>query len=176
MSSLKGQSTLEYLLSFSLFIAIVIYIYLMYMANVPKFVETAKIENIRSKSFQLSQHLISDVGYPADWYIYADDLIKRIGLSDQNYNQQNMLSKLKIDRLQQVCGGEGYGKVQNWLALNQSFSIYISDIDPNTGIRTPMASCSPPIPARGVVNVTIQRIVAYNDGGNTKVGEILIQV
>jgi len=77
--SLKGQLTLEYLISFFIFLSLVIYVYYALSSNIPNFVGKIEKENIRSENYQLSELLINDDGEPWNW---DEANVERIGLFD----------------------------------------------------------------------------------------------
>lgn len=64
---MKGQATIEYLVSFIIFTGLIVYVYLSYSSNIPRFIEEVRKEDIRSKAFQLSEILINDPGNPVNW-------------------------------------------------------------------------------------------------------------
>ncbi|RKY23329.1 MAG: hypothetical protein DRP62_06125 [Planctomycetota bacterium] len=179
MSELKGQLTLEYLISFVVFIGLVVYIYLLYSKNIPSFVQEVEKEEVRSKVYQLSELLINDPGEPDDWDVNPP--IERIGLSDQNTNKPNLISKSKIDKLNNTfdCSVDAeYDELQDLFALNRQFSINISDIDQTNGQRTELFVC---MPRPGRIRRTgieskVTRITAYNDSGDIKLAEVIVKV
>lgn len=174
---MKGQLSIEYLISFVLFIALIGYIYLQYTRNIPYFIDEVKKEDKRAKAFQLSEILINDYGEPENWHTLPDNQIKRIGLSDNNIGQNNFVSKDKIDRLRNECN-EKSTNIIKWVGLNQSFSILIFEIDQNDGTRIPLISNCRILPKIIIesLNTTIKRYVSYKEGDTIKIAEVIIQV
>ena len=155
------------------------YIYLLYSKNIPSFVQEVEKEEVRSKVYQLSELLINDPGEPDDWDVNPP--IERIGLSDQNTNKPNLISKSKIDKLNNTfdCSVDAeYDELQDLFALNRQFSINISDIDQTNGQRTELFVC---MPRPGRIRRTgieskVTRITAYNDSGDIKLAEVIVKV
>jgi len=156
-----------------IFIGIIGYIYLSYSANIPKFVEEVRKEDIRSKAFQLSEILVNDPGQPKNWN--EGGTIKRIGLMDQNSNRQNLISKKKVEKLDTDfdCDTD-YDELQDKLAMNRTFSLIIFNIT-DDGKREPIYTCTPPSVV-GTINAKIIRIVVLNDSGTLSPAEVIIQM
>ncbi len=173
---MKGQMTVEYLISFMIFVGIIAYIYISYSANIPSFVEEVRKEDIRSKAFQLSEILVNDPGEPENW---DANTVERIGLLDESSNKQNLISGDKVEELSNnfPCPAQ-YDNLMNKLGMNETFAIIISKY---TGeIRQSIYTCNPPA-LIGTINVTIVRIVALNDtqsdpSGILRPGEVIIQM
>jgi hypothetical protein len=171
---LKGQLSIEYLVSFGIFVSTAIYVYLLYTSNIPGFLEEIKKENIRAEAYRLSELLVNDVGDPSNWNTRPYSEIKRIGLTDQNINQTNFISKLKIQGFEQKCQSS-FSDIQKWVGLDKPFSVLIFDINQITGERTLLSDCRPSLIAKSELNATVKRITAYSDGANKKLAEIIIQ-
>lgn len=179
---MKAQLTFQYLISFIAFIGLIIYIYISYSANIPAYIQTVKKEATRSKAYQLSELLINDPGEPVDWYQLSADNIKRIGLSDESLNRQNLISSKKIDKLNNnfICSTEAsYNLLRKKLGLeDKDFSIIISMIE-NDGSRNPLYDCIPSITAERTIKIT--RIVTINDTNSVPSGvlnatEVIVQM
>jgi hypothetical protein len=169
---LKGQLTIQYLASFIFFLGLVIYIYFSYSSNLPAYVEEVRKEDVRSKAFQLSEILLNDPGDPANWGPGINP--NRIGLSDENSNKTNLISKSKVDELESLCSN--FEVVQQKLALNRSFSIYIFNVSQSTGNRNLIADCIPPNFLKTSINATIKRITALNNTGKLELAELIVQM
>ncbi len=175
MVRIKAQLTIQYLASFILFVGIVILIYLSYSTNIPRFVEEVGKENTRSKAYQLSEILINNPGGPSNWNNINN--VKRIGLSDENQNKTNFISYTKVEQLKGlVCQNDAdFKEIQEKLALNRSFSIFIFNITDN-GNRDLLYNCSPSLFPKTVINATIKRITAMNNGGKIELAEVIVQM
>jgi hypothetical protein len=171
---IKAQLTIQYLASFIFFIGIVVLIYISYSTNIPRFVEEVNKENTRSKAYQLSEILINDPGRPINWNIST---VKRIGLSDEYWNKTNLISYSKVLEFKKFdCQNNAdFKKVQDRLALNRSFSIFIFNITEN-GNRDLLFSCSSPIFPKTMINATVKRITALNNNGKIELAEIIVQM
>jgi hypothetical protein len=172
---IKAQLTIQYLASFIFFIGIVVLIYLSYSANIPRFVEEVNKENTRSKAYQLSEILINDPGQPMNWNNLPKNQIKRIGLSDHTTNKTNLILKSKIDKFHDFDCYTNFKEVQDRLALNRSFSIFIFNITEN-GNRDLLFNCSSPVFPKTVINATVKRITALNNYGNIELAEVIVQM
>ena len=170
---MKGQLTIQYLASFIFFIGLIVYIYFAYSGNLPAFVEEVGKEDTRSKAFQLSEILLNDPGDPSNWG--PDTYPDRIGLSDENSNKTNFISRSKVDELESICSN--FDDVQQKLALNKPFSIYVFKIDQSTGVRTQILSdCVSPDFPKTTINATIKRITVLNESGYLKLAEMIVQM
>jgi len=173
---MKGQITVEYLISFIIFIGLIAYTYLSYSANIPRFTEDVKEETIRSEAYQISEILVNNPGQPVNWQSFAN--IKRIGLLDERFNKTNLISKAKIDKLKNNfdCNyPANYSYIMSKLKANRNFSFIISEIDWTNGNRNTLYMCTSPT-FFSSMNITIQRIAAYNDSGMIKPAEVIIQM
>lgn len=181
---MKAQLTLEYMVSLTLFIGIVIYIYFSYSATIPNFMEEVFKEDARAKAYQLSEILVNDHGEPIDW---DDDVkwlkkqINRTGLSDENFNKTNLISNAKVNRLKDPtegfnCTNSGnYTELKNLFALDREFSIIIFEIE-DDGNRNLLFSCFPPFDLKTPIQAKVTRITAYTDGSDVKKAEVIVQV
>ena len=159
---------------------LVIYIYFSYSANLPAFVEEVRKEDVRSKAFQLSEILLNDPGDPADWWGGSAPNIKRIGLSDENSNKTNLISKLKVDKLDSLCRPPtgNFENVQQKLALDKPFSIHVFNFSQDSGERNLIIDCIPTDFPKTSINATIKRITVLNntDTGELELAEIIVQM
>ncbi|NCN39490.1 MAG: hypothetical protein COY38_05145 [Candidatus Aenigmarchaeota archaeon CG_4_10_14_0_8_um_filter_37_24] len=176
---MKGQLTLEYLISFVAFIVFIVFIYLQYSSNIPSFIAEASKEDSRSKTYQLSEILLNNNGEPKDW---DQSNVKRIGLSYDygNSNQTNLLSLKKITEFNTKCSGglNSYLSVQEILSFDQPFSVRFYEIT-NNGQRNIILNCAPPasIAKKTGMMTTITRITAFVDNaGVRKTGELVVEV
>jgi len=177
---MKGQLTSEYLISFVIFIGLIAYTYFSYSSNIPRFIEEVRKENIRSEAFQLSELIVNNPGEPKNW---DDDFpnLRRIGLLDERFNKSNLISEDKIDELDNNfdCNDlNDYNLFMSLLGANRNFSLIISEIDETGGNRIKMYTCLSPTTVILPINITIQRIVAYNDSVSLEIkpAEVIIQM
>jgi hypothetical protein len=138
--------------------------------------EEVEKEDLRSKAYQLSEILVNDPGEPENWDTAGS--IKRIGLNDETYNKNNLISLGKVTALESRCGN--YDEVKNLLGLDKSFSIIVFNISQSTGDRLtpPLCSCVSPDLIKTSINTTVRRITAlYNDNnGGIELAEIIVQM
>lgn len=177
MVEIKAQLTIQYLASFIFFIGLVVLVYLAYSANIPRFVQDVEKENTYSKAYQLSEILVNDPGHPRNWNDIDDNTFKRLGLSDENLNKTNLISYDKVRELaSKNCNNNNeFRLIQDKLAMNRSFSIFIFNITEN-GNREPLVTCTSSIFPKEAINVTVKRITAFNKDGKIGLAEIIIQM
>ena len=161
---MKGQLTIQYLASFIFFLGLVIYIYFSYSANLPAYVEEVRKEDVRSKAFQLSEILLND---------------PEVGLSDENSNKTNLISKNKLDQFESLCSD--FDDVQQKLVFNKSFSVYVFNVsqDPaDLGKRNKIINCTSPDFPKTSINATIKRITVLNntDTKELELAELIVQM
>ena len=177
MVEIKAQLTIQYLASFIFFIGLVVLVYLAYSANIPRFVKEVDKENIYSKAYQLSEILVNNPGEPPSWSNI--DNAKRLGLSDQYSNKSNLILNSKVQELKNNihCFQDvaDFKKIQDKLAMNISFSIFIFNITEN-GDRKPLFDCTPSAFPRTAVNATVKRITALNNSGRIELAEVIVQM
>lgn len=172
---MKGQITIEYLISFIIFVGLIAYTYLSYSSNIPMFTEEVRKEVIRSEAYQLSELIVNNPGEPENW---ESTSIKRIGLLDERFNKTNFISEDKIDKLKNYfdCNyPANYSYIMSKLKSNRNFSFIIFEIDLINGNRINHYICNAPT-VYSSINLTIQRIATYNDSGVIKLAEIIIQM
>ena len=144
---------------------------MLYINNIPIFVDDVRKDATRSETFQISELLINDPGEPVNWNLSN---VKRVGLQNQNQNKQNLIDKAKIDILYD-CSTQ-YQEFQRKIGTTREFSLIIFDINSVNGQRTLLYSCFPPQITKTTVNATVKRVTAYTDGGQTKLAELIVQV
>lgn len=175
MLSLKGQLTIEYMLSFLAFIGLMLFIYFQYSSNIPDFMGEADKENSRSVAYQLSEVLLNNPGHPSDW---DETSVERVGLSSELENRENLVSLSKIEDVQSLCSSN-YENLREKLAFERPFSLYFYEIQ-SGGARNGLLSCSPPGSLREVteINVIVRRIATFYDYNDdtVKLGELVIEV
>ncbi len=140
---MKGFQEIEFIISVFVFITTISFVTLVIINNVPLFYNIALTENIKAKSYQFSEILLFDEGYPKNWDTMQLSGINRIGLSTgQNY----FLSPNKISKLSEFCSApDDYETVKNRLGVAQERDIIIEasyiDGSPITGS---VQICAPP--------------------------------
>ena len=164
---MRGQISIEYLIALSIFLGLISYIYLRYVGNITPFIEDVIKEEKRAEAFQIANILVNDPGEPADWDSSPNNA-KRIGLANQSTNMSNWIKHSKINAFTSQCS-----KLQNLLAIERPFNVMIFDVNPSTGVRTPLALCMSPVLRIDQVNATVKRYAIYD---NHKIAEIIVQV
>jgi len=166
---MKAQiSFVEFLTSIIIFITFVGYFSLQILIFIPSYINEIKGEGLRSEAFQVSELLINDPGQPLDWNINFANA-KRIGLLDQTQNKTNLLSGSKISAFNSSCQ-QNYDNVKNLMGIDNDFSLIMI-----SGSETKI-SCSPPVTITRQIQTVIRRLIAYDDGGTIKYGELILQM
>ena len=170
---MKGQLSFEYLIAFGIFVGTVVYIYLSYIGNIPRFVDEVQKEAIRANVYQISEILVNNPGEPVNWANAATS--KRIGFLNETANLNNFLSKTKILNGMGFCRSN-YNDFRNKIGTDKQFTLILFDINTQTGSRTLIDGCTPNI-QKTSVNATIKRIFTYTESnGLIKIGEMIVQV
>jgi len=164
---MKAQISIEYIIALIVFIVFVSFLLLQFYTQRPAYVKEMRDELLRSEAFQISELLVNDHGEPANWQSFA--AARRIGLSDHTRNKTNLMSINKIAVFNNTCVQGGYDQIKNKIISNYDFSIYLKDL--STGAM--MISCQPAQIVYRATNISIRRIVAFNNGGY---GEMIIQM
>lgn len=178
---MKAQLTVQYLASFIFFIGLVVYVYFAYSANLPKYVEEVEKEDTRSKAYLLSELLINNPGEPSNWDEVPPQNWKRLGFADQHNFNGNLILKSKIDKFNEEfdCSDRSnFTKLQKLVGIDRPFSFFLFNIswEDGSGNRFPLIECIPPMIIKKEINVTMKRIVAYNDSGTLRVAELILQM
>lgn len=153
---MKGQLTIQYLVSFVIFIGLVTYIYLAYSGNVPQFLDEIRKESYRTEAFQISEILINDV------------------LSDETQNKQNFISMNEIKDLNQSLQTS---EIKDVIGSNENCILIISNVDLTTGSRDEKLLLY--IPSSGFttsIQAKVTRYATYMDNGNVKLAEIIVEL
>jgi hypothetical protein len=156
---MKGQFTIDYIMSLIIFIIFVIYLILQITQIVPAYLYEVTNQRLKSEAFQISEILVNDPGEPIGWSM--SQLPDRIGLSNQTQNKTNLMSMNKISDLYTICQS-GYDSVKTKLDTENQIAIYVNKTD-----GTELLKCEPPSPPSNLVKVSIKRIVAIDNPPGT---------
>ena len=164
---MKAQFNIEYFVSIIIFIGFVAYIFFQVLTFTPEYLNEIKNEEARSEAYQISELLINDYGEPIDWDL---DTVERVGLSNEIQNKTNLLSIEKIRLIGTRCSEvDGYLDVKNWISTDHDFTILLSD----SSVGSILIRCNPSTTAVRTVNVSVSRIVAFDNGNY---GELVVEV
>ena len=165
---MKGQLGIDFFISLIVFVAFVSYIFVQVSNFKPIYLSQIKAAILRSEAFQLSEILVNDPGYPLNWNDLPSSQIQRIGLSDSNKNQTNMLFLPKINKLNTECNQQnGFENIQQKLDYKKDFMILV--VDRTSG--NILVNCRPPVIITRNINVSSSRIVSFGTG----YGELIVQ-
>ena len=144
---MKGFQEVEFIISVFVFITTISFVTIVIINNIPLFYNIALTENLKAKSFQFSEILLFDEGYPKNWNSMQLSGINRIGLSvGQNY----FIDKQKIDKLSEFCSlPNNYKIVKSKLgiATERDIIIQVSYID-GSAVSTSIDVCKPSVTSR----------------------------
>jgi hypothetical protein len=115
---MKGIVDIEFILSVIVFLSTITFVTFIIISNIPVFHGEAASEDLRARSYQISELLFFDQGYPADW-IPANAL--RLGLSA---GERYTLSETKIANLDTLCQND-YNRVKSLLGQDYRTNILI---------------------------------------------------
>lgn len=121
---MRGILDIEFVLSITLFLSVIVFVSFVITGNIPVFHGESVNEDLRARSYQISQLLMFDQGQPANW---NPSNVQRIGLSTGTaYN----LSSTKVSNLASLCSGvSGYNNVRSLLSLDTRNDVRISIVD-----------------------------------------------
>jgi hypothetical protein len=166
---MKGQLTLDYVLSIIIFITLTSYIIFQLLMVVPKFVREVRVQNLRGEAFSISEILLNDPGEPINWHEVG--VVERIGLLDETKNLTNFLSLGKIIKFGEICS-EDYEKVRSLLATNRTILVSLRNLETDQLIT----SCSPQLITYRGMKATVVRNFAFVQNGATTYGEMVIEM
>ena len=166
---MKGQLSVDFLISLTLFVIIASYLSFQLLNIVPYFLREIKLQNLRSELFQISEILLNDPGEPIDWY-ENPDLTKRIGLLDEKKNLTNFLSLEKIIGMEKICKSD-YERFRNLIGSERIILISIKELENE---RT-LAACTPTnIPKTQMITI-IRNFAFINETNQLSIGKMTIQ-
>ena len=148
---MKAVIRIEFFFSVFLFLGSIFFISLSIGKEVTTLENKIKSENLKSKSYELSEILLFDKGYPENWNEVNDTEIKRIGFSEGNY----FLSEQKLQKLQNLCD-TNYTFVNN-LLTDHYINITVKNIDDDV-----LYKCEPKIETLIQPKFVTQRIGILN--------------
>ncbi|MEM5801879.1 MAG: hypothetical protein QXQ18_00630 [Candidatus Aenigmatarchaeota archaeon] len=165
---MKGQLTVDTFIAMFIFVGFVVYIFFQILSSTPSYINQLNEERLRAEAFQISEILINDPGEPIDWHLRDINSIKRIGLSDSNYNKTNLVSLGKATKLNTICSSN-YDLIKTKLDIYDKFSLSI--IKKQTG--TNIVSCQPSQIITAKPKVVMRRLFVFND---SSIGELTLQM
>jgi len=164
---------IEFVLSIIVFLSIISFVTYVIISNIPVFRTEAAAEDIRSKSYEISQLLLLDKG-TKNWAkdvsngVPLDEV--RIGLSSE---RRYVLEATKVEVLDGLCNdayGYGYKDVRDWVFGPSS--VYDVRINVTDGIET-LAFCGPIVSRTQRPEFQTVRFAALDDG---RIVKLLVSV
>ena len=161
---MKGVSEIEFIISVFVFITSVSFVTIIIINNIPLFHNKAFTDNLKAKSWQYSEILLFDEGYPKNWQAVQLADIKRIGFSSGFY----IIDRTKLSQLNVLCSDPsiGYSKIKNLLGLDAVNDIVIeaSNLDDTPVIGASKIICGPPVTTQLRPQSQITRLAVLNSG------------
>jgi len=117
----KGQVNIPFTLSLFIFVGLTIYLISSIISYHTTHSEAIKSDVLYSKAYSISELLIKDEGYPANW---KEDNFNRIGLASEPYS----LNSSKLVELEKICNSTN---ITNIKKLRESFGL----VDENFNIE-----------------------------------------
>lgn len=109
----KGQVNIPFTLSLFVFVGLTIYLISSIIGYHPSHSEAIKSDVLYSKAYSISELLIKDEGYPANW---NENNFRRIGFASEPY----LLNSSKIIELEKICNSTN---ITNIKKLRESFGL-----------------------------------------------------
>jgi hypothetical protein len=165
---MKGQLGLDYYLSLILFALFSSYIVYQIMGITPAYLREIRNERLRSEAYQISEMLVNNPGEPINWHELPPEQIKRVGLSDEEENRTNLLSREKIEAFNLNCSN--YQDIVGWVGADPEIQFSVTLIN-TTGYA--YISCFPTVTIARAAVMAVRRVVAIDSGDW---GELVVQV
>lgn len=170
---MKGFQEIEFIISIFVFITTISFVTIIIINNIPLFYNIAISENTKSKSYQFSQILLFDEGYPKNWNSVDLSQTNRIGLST---GEKYILDINKINRLSQFCSlPNDYETVKSRIgvAVERDIVIEVSYVD-GSPVTGSIQVCKPPVTTRVRQQFQTTRFGILTTGEIVRVKFILI--
>lgn len=146
---------MEYFVVIIIFLIFSVYFALRLIEFYPEYLKNVKEEILRSDVYRLSEMLVNDDGEPAGWTGMGTGSIKRIGLSDQLYNQSNLVDITKVIDLENKCNNE-YDNIKRLVGAKHDFYLVVNDISSGT-----VYECGSMITGESVA--VVRRVIAFDN-------------
>lgn len=142
---MKGISELEFIISVFVFITTISFVTIIIVNNIPLFHTATVSERLKARSWQHSEMLLLDEGYPADWQTKMFSEVERIGLSSGRY----FLDRNKLNQLSLLCSdpNTSYSAVKAKMGLTAANDIIIeaSNLDDSPVVGASKTLCRPAV-------------------------------
>ncbi len=167
-SGIKGTLDIEFMVSVLVFLTAISFVSISVINNIPKLHQESFSQDLKSKSFQISELLMFDAGEPPGWGGVSQ--AKRLGLSN---GTKYYLSSAKISALNAYCNdavnkAANYDKIKDLLGLDFTNDIIIDIKDLSSVSKL---ACGPEATSTIRPKATITRI-----GVDTQSSSILMMM
>lgn len=153
---MKGILDIEFILSVMVFLGVTAFAVFMIAVNImPSIHRFSVTEEMRSRTYQMSEVLMSSQGSPVDW---NETNVNSLGLSSQEFY---ILDPTKIDNLKKLCDSN-YDRARELLGYDYTTDISIN-ITYNDG--TSSSLCGQKSRTRLRPEYTINRVAVINRTG-----------
>ncbi len=152
---LRGQVNLHFIVSVVIFLGVVIYLIHVLLTSSSFYREDVESDILYAKAYQVSELLIKDKGYPANW---NETNFDRIGLVSEHH----LLNQSKINEFEKICSSTtDLAKIQR---LRDSFGLESENlvVEINYLNNTNVIKCKPTGKKVGTT-AYIKRIATLNN-------------
>lgn len=146
----KGVVDIEFMVSIMVFLTVIAFVAATIVGSVPKLNQEAFSQDIKSKSFQVSELLLFDKGHPDLWTVLN---VGRLGLSN---GTRYYIDPAKVLSLRTLCTAD-YARVKDLLGLDFRNEVILQVEDVLT--PTPLdLNCTPAVISEIRPQATMTRV------------------
>ena len=154
---MKAQLSFDYYFAVITFVIFVSSLFFRLVTFFPLYSDELTNQRLRSEAYQISEILINDVGYPANWNLDVANA-KRLGLSDETRNKTNIISTSKATAFNSLCTSN-YNRALELLDIKDGFLASLVKIK-----QPPDQFQCLPSQVSAKIRAEVRRIVAFDDG------------
>lgn len=166
---MKGQTSVEYYISITVFLFFIALIIARTAGVVPEYTNQVKIQELRSEAYALSEILLNNPGIPGDWESFPPEAVTRFGLASGD-TKLNLLSSSKLSALRAICSNPNLmDEMRESMNAKFRFSIIFTN-----RVSGDTFSCEDVVtPISTAERASISRVAAIDNG---QYGELIVQV
>jgi hypothetical protein len=161
---------IEFILSVLVFVVSISFVTLVIVGNIPLLHNTATGENAKAMSFQYSEMLVLDEGYPMNWSDGNFAQVVRMGFST---GQRHVVDGAKISKMSVYCNDPltGYTAVKANLGFGNDRDVVIeaSRLNGSALFGSSVQVCGPPLESRARQQFHTNRLAVLPSGEIVKI-------
>jgi len=138
MRARTGLIDIEFMVSIMVFLTVITFVVISILNNIPRLHQETLSQDLKSKSFQLSELLLFESGWPPNWDTEPVGNVDRIGLSN---GTKYYMELTKMAQLESFCSTD-YGSVKDLMGLDFRNDIIIEVVDLSS---TVLLTCEPAV-------------------------------